>query len=130
MGERRVTVQLEAQAPRLDVQFHTPRRGHRHQEALELVTQELSITTFRYVPRELRAAVGTDTGEPEIAALNRSILDRLQQGGDAFVSHAVVGGRFVLRACIVNFHTTLGDVEATVDLVVRLGREAMATASV
>jgi hypothetical protein len=36
----------------------------------------------------------------------------------------VVGGRFVLRACIVNFRTTLADVEALPALVARLGREA------
>ena len=33
-----------------------------------------------------------------------------------FVSNAVVSGRYVLRACIVNFHTTVADVESTVDI--------------
>src|SRR5207244_2953914 len=36
IGERRVTVRLEAQAPRLEIQFHTPRRGRPHQAALDL----------------------------------------------------------------------------------------------
>ena len=27
-----------------------------------------------------------------------------------FVSNAVIGGRYVLRACIVNFHTTAADI--------------------
>jgi hypothetical protein len=40
-----------------------------------------------------------------------------------FVSNAVIGGRYVLRACIVNFHTTLADVEAVPAIVVRLGRK-------
>jgi hypothetical protein len=39
-----------------------------------------------------------------------------------FVSNAVVGGRYVLRACIVNFHTTRTDVEAVPELVARVGR--------
>ena len=36
----------------------------------------------------------------------------LQRGGEIFVSNAVIGGRYALRACIVNFHTTAADVEA------------------
>ena len=51
------------------------------------------------------------------------MLERLKDGGEAFLSNAVVDGRFVLRACIVNFRTTLGDVEALPALVSRLGRE-------
>jgi aromatic-L-amino-acid/L-tryptophan decarboxylase len=35
----------------------------------------------------------------------------------------VIGGRYLLRACIVNFHTALEDVEAIPGIVVRLGRE-------
>jgi hypothetical protein len=50
----------------------------------------------------------------------------VQSGGEVFLSNAVVGGRYVLRACIVNFHTSRVDVEATVDIVVRLGREVNA----
>jgi hypothetical protein len=34
-----------------------------------------------------------------------------------------VGGRFLLRACIVNFRTTRPDLEALVAVVKRLGRE-------
>ena len=32
-------------------------------------------------------------------------------------------GRFALRACIVNFHTSLDDIEALLPLVSRLGRQ-------
>ena len=60
--------------------------------------------------------------EEHLDALNRELLDRLQRGGEVFVSNAVVGGRYVLRACIVNFHTTLGDVEAVPAIIVRVGR--------
>jgi glutamate/tyrosine decarboxylase-like PLP-dependent enzyme len=91
-------------------------------EALELATQELSITTFRYVPPDLRARTGDSEVERDLDTLNRELLDRLQRGGEAFVSNAVVGGRYLLRACIVNFHTGCADVEALVDLVVRAGR--------
>jgi glutamate/tyrosine decarboxylase-like PLP-dependent enzyme len=95
----------------------------RRYDELELITQELSITTFRYVPRDLRSKLGDQDVERHLDALNRHVLDRLQHGGEAFVSNAVVGNRYVLRACIVNFHTTHADVQATVDIAVRLGRE-------
>ena len=93
----------------------------RHAE-LQLTTQDLSITTFRYVPRDLRTTLGEEPVERHLDALNRELLDRLQRGGEAFVSNAVVGGRYVLRACIVNFHTARADVEAVPEIVARIGR--------
>ena len=93
----------------------------RHPE-LQLVTQDLSITTFRYVPPDLRTHVGEEQAERHLDALNRKLLDRLQRGGEAFVSNAVIGGRYVLRACIVNFHTARADVEAVPEIVARMGR--------
>jgi aromatic-L-amino-acid/L-tryptophan decarboxylase len=93
----------------------------RHPE-LELMTQALSITTFRYVPADLRTSVGEEVVERHLDALNRELLDRLQRGGEAFVSNAIVQGRYVLRACIVNFHTTAADVEAVPEIVARVGR--------
>jgi aromatic-L-amino-acid/L-tryptophan decarboxylase len=42
--------------------------------------------------------------------------------GEAFVSNAHVGDRYMIRACIVNFRTTLPDVAAVPKLVVRLGK--------
>jgi hypothetical protein len=32
-------------------------------------------------------------------------------------------GNFILRACVVNFRTTLKDMEAVAELVVKFGRE-------
>jgi aromatic-L-amino-acid/L-tryptophan decarboxylase len=94
-------------------------RGHAE---LEFVTQSLSITTFRFVPPHVRPSAGTPETEKYLDALNREVLDRLQRGGEAFVSNAVIGGRYVLRACIVNFHTTRADVEAVPEIVARVGR--------
>jgi glutamate/tyrosine decarboxylase-like PLP-dependent enzyme len=88
---------------------------------LELVTQDLSITTFRYVPGDLR---GNDSqaARDYVDALNRALLDALQHGGEVFVSNAVISGRYLLRACIVNFHTALADVRAVPDIVVGTGQ--------
>src|SRR4029078_7454406 len=93
----------------------------RHPE-LQLMTQELSIATFRYVPPDLQARLQDALVEKHLEALNRELLDRLHRGGETFVSNAVIDGHYVLRACIVNFHTTAADVEAVPDIVARIGR--------
>ena len=93
----------------------------RHPE-FELVTQDLSITTFRYIPYDLRERAGEEPVERHLDALNRELLDRLQRGGEVFVSNAVVSGRYLLRACIVNFHTSRADVEALPEIVARVGK--------
>jgi hypothetical protein len=40
-----------------------------------------------------------------------------------YVSNAIVDGKYLLRACIVNFRTTRNDVAAVPALVARIGRE-------
>ena len=90
---------------------------------LEAATLALSIATFRYVPQTLRASVGQPETEVRLNEVNHELLDRIQKGGEAFVSNAVVGGRYLLRACIVNFNTTAADVDALPDIVARIGRE-------
>jgi hypothetical protein len=75
------------------------------------------------VPHDLRANTGEEPVERHLDALNRELLDRLQRGGEAFVSNAIVGGRYVLHACIVNFHTARADVEAVPEIVARMGRK-------
>ncbi len=88
---------------------------------LEAIAQGLSITTFRYVPRDLKS--GSEKTEAYLNQLNTELLTRLQNGGEAFVSNAVIRGKFVLRACIVNFRTTLEDVQALPSLVARMGKQ-------
>ncbi len=88
---------------------------------LQAFTHNLSIATFRYVPTDLTPI--TEKSEEYLNKLNTELLDRLQNGGEAFVSNAVINGAFVLRACIVNFRTTQADVEALPGIVARLGAE-------
>jgi aromatic-L-amino-acid/L-tryptophan decarboxylase len=66
--------------------------------------------------------LGEDLSENHIDTLNQELVDRMQRGGEAFVSNAVIRGRYVLRACIVNFHIDAVDVEAVPEIAVRLGR--------
>ena len=79
---------------------------------LELLTPvELSICCFRYVPKNL---VGN---EEELNQLNERILPVIQKSGRAYVSNAVVNGKFALRACITNFRTTKSDIDLTLEVV-------------
>ncbi|HXM09224.1 MAG TPA: pyridoxal-dependent decarboxylase [Terriglobales bacterium] len=87
---------------------------------LEALSQGLSITTFRYVPPDLR--MDSNFGD-YLNDLNRELLTRLQRGGKAYLSNAIIGGKYALRACIVNFRTTLQDVKELLPLVVRLGKD-------
>ena len=95
---------------------------HRHvaqHPELEAATLGLSITTFRYVPPDLR---GTAGAEDYLNTLNETLLARLKLGGEVFVTNAVLDGRFLLRSCIVNFRTTEADVAAIPGIVARTGR--------
>jgi glutamate/tyrosine decarboxylase-like PLP-dependent enzyme len=87
---------------------------------LEALSRSLSITTFRYVPRDLR---GRHKAESYLNRLNSQLLTRLQASGEAFLSNAVIRGKFALRVCIVNFRTSLQDIEALPKLVTRLGTD-------
>jgi aromatic-L-amino-acid/L-tryptophan decarboxylase len=90
---------------------------------LEALTHNLSITTFRYVPEDLRAR----SAEPKIAKylneLNTALLTELQAGGEVFLSNAVLDDRYALRACIVNFRTTEEDARNTPLIAARVGRQ-------
>jgi aromatic-L-amino-acid decarboxylase len=88
---------------------------------LQAFTQALSITTFRYVPPDL--SPGSQQVEAYLNQLNAELLTHLQKSGEAFLSNAVVEGKFLLRACIVNFRTSLEDMEALPGIVIRIGRQ-------
>src|SRR5262249_23724981 len=51
---------------------------------LQAITQNLSITTFRYVPADVRAAVGTPAAEVYLNTLNQRLLTAIEKSGDAF----------------------------------------------
>jgi aromatic-L-amino-acid/L-tryptophan decarboxylase len=80
----------------------------------------LSIACFRYVPPALR---GDPSAEPALNALNERLMPALQMGGRVFPSNAILGGRFAIRACIVNFRTEAADIDALVAEAVTRGRE-------
>jgi glutamate/tyrosine decarboxylase-like PLP-dependent enzyme len=68
----------------------------------------LSIVCFRHVPGHLRNRAD---GEAALNEHNRTLMVALQRDGDAYLSNAMIGNKFALRACIVNFRTRPADVE-------------------
>jgi aromatic-L-amino-acid/L-tryptophan decarboxylase len=87
---------------------------------LEAVTHHLSITTLRYVP--LHDRQNNIPEEDYLNTLNEALLNKLQQGGEVFLSNAIVNKKYCLRACIVNFRTSVGDIEEIIDIIVREGK--------
>ena len=89
---------------------------------LEALTCRLSITTFRYVPRDLPASLSPDERAQYLNDVNEALLTRLQEGGAVYMSNVVIDGVFALRSCIVNFRTSAADVDAIPEIVAREGR--------
>lgn len=89
---------------------------------LEALTCGLSVVTFRYVPRNLPATVSAEERTKRLNDINSALLTRLQEKGTVYLSNAVIDGVFLLRACIVNFRTTIADVDAIPEIVAAEGR--------
>ena len=94
--------------------------AQKHEE-LEAVTQNLSITTFRYVP--LKYAQDESSNKTFLNNLNEKLLNELQRGGEVFLSNAVIADKYCLRACIVNFRTSKKDIQDVIEIIVREGRK-------
>jgi glutamate/tyrosine decarboxylase-like PLP-dependent enzyme len=78
---------------------------------------ELSIFCFRHVPTQLK------NQPPEtIDTFNEGLLVALQRDGSSYLSNARLGGRFALRGCVLNYRTTLRDMEILLDDLRRVGR--------
>jgi aromatic-L-amino-acid decarboxylase len=114
---RRGYVDMIAEDIRLARRLFELAQDHRE---LEAVTQQLSIATLRYVPPAPEGD-GEDR-EAYLNRLNEALLNALQQGGEVFLSNALVHGRYCLRGCIVNFRTSERDIEEMIDVLVREGR--------
>ena len=87
---------------------------------IEARTLNLSIATFRYVPRAVDGA--TKAGRDYLNELNKAVLGEIQRGGELFLSNAVIEGEYFLRACCVNFRTVKADVEPIPAMVADVGQ--------
>jgi aromatic-L-amino-acid decarboxylase len=68
-----------------------------------LAPVELSIFCFRYRPNKLK--------ESERDTFNERLLVALQHDGSSYLSNASLHGHFALRGCVMNYRTTLRDME-------------------
>ncbi|RBJ78358.1 aspartate aminotransferase family protein [Pseudomonas sp. MWU12-2534b] len=91
------------------------------QAELEAISQRLSITTFRYIPANLKPKALIETSY--INRLNQQILAVIQASGRFYPSQAVIDGLFVIRVCIVNFNTNENDIALLPQYVVEIGRD-------
>lgn len=78
---------------------------------------ELSIFCFRHVPSHLRSE-----SPQAIDEFNERLLIALQRDGNSYLSNTTLGGRFALRGCVLNYRTTLRDMEILLDDLRRVGK--------
>ncbi|HEX8186916.1 MAG TPA: pyridoxal-dependent decarboxylase [Pyrinomonadaceae bacterium] len=92
-----------------------------------LAPATLGICCFRYVPADARRGLEDRDGREEVNArldsLNERVMRRVQRGGEAYVSNAILRGRFALRASITNYRTTRRDIDLTLEVIRRAARE-------
>jgi aromatic-L-amino-acid/L-tryptophan decarboxylase len=86
-----------------------------------LAPVELSIFCFRHLPARLKRALAAASPsereeiEQQLDAHNERLLLALQRDGSSYLSNARLRGRFSLRGCVMNYRTTLRDMEILLD---------------
>lgn len=97
-------------------------------EAASPVT--LSIFCFRYFPEDLRQRyqevdqLQGEKIEEYLNRLNRVITEEMRTDQRAVLSSTVLGSKYVLRACIVNYRTTKQDIKDILTILRELGHAA------
>ncbi len=87
----------------------------------------LSIVCFRYVPKDLLERYGKsnqtqkDNFNNYLDNLNKSILKEMIADGRAVLSGAILHGKYVLRACIINYRTKKKDIVDLLYIVKQIG---------
>lgn len=80
-----------------------------------LAPVELSIFCFRHSPAELRNIPDNENErrgrDEKLDSHNERLLLALQRDGSSYLSNARLRGRFALRGCVMNYRTTLRDME-------------------
>ncbi len=82
-----------------------------------LAPAPMSIVCFRYLGGAGRLREDASASQD---AFNKRLMVEVQRDGEAYLSNAVIDGRFALRACIVNYRTTLQDVERLLSTIRRV----------
>src|SRR5213595_3855561 len=86
-----------------------------------LAPVELSIFCFRHLPARLKHSLAAASSserekiQEQLDAHNERLLLALQRDGGSYLSNARLRGRFSLRGCVMNYRTTLRDMEILLD---------------
>jgi aromatic-L-amino-acid decarboxylase len=94
------------------------RRAEERPDFEPMAPTVLSIACFRYVPPDLPDGPGR---EAYLDELNERLMTEIQVDGRVYPSNAVLNGRFVLRACIVNFRTEAEEMDLLLDVAAEIG---------
>jgi aromatic-L-amino-acid decarboxylase len=89
--------------------------SHLHEALLETpgfelpVKPDLTVVPFRYVP----AGASNEAAD----AFNRALLDRINAPRRVFMSSTLLGGRFVIRPCIVSHRTHKDRIDEAIEII-------------
>jgi aromatic-L-amino-acid decarboxylase len=72
---------------------------------------DLSVVAFRAVPP------AADPDDPSLDELNRGVLARINASGRIFLSSTVIGGRLILRVCVLSFRTHADRIDEAVAII-------------
>ena len=96
------------------------RRVDEHPEFERIAPALFSLVCFRYRP----AGATPD----ELDRLNETLLDTINAGGEFFLSHTKLNGRFVIRMAVGNIHTTGRHIDRLWELLLETGPAALQSA--
>jgi aromatic-L-amino-acid decarboxylase len=93
----------------LDLALHAQERIEAAAELELMSPASLGVVTFRRHPP------GVDD-ENVLERINAALADRIERGGELFVSTGRVRGRYVLRLCVLNHSTSQAEVDRALEL--------------
>jgi aromatic-L-amino-acid/L-tryptophan decarboxylase len=67
---------------------------------------ELSVVTFRYIPRS------GDANE-----FNKKLVSEIQRDGKVFLSSTILDGKFIIRLAVLSFRTHLNTIDLAIDII-------------
>ncbi|MDX8553074.1 aspartate aminotransferase family protein [Tenacibaculum sp. 1B UA] len=79
----------------------------------------LAVINFRYNP------IGLNLSEKEIDKLNQKISQKIMDSREAFLVTTILNKQVVLRMCLINPKTTMGDINETLELCSQFGEEIL-----
>lgn len=76
-----------------------------------MAPRPLNLVCFRYKPKG-------ETDESKIEAMNRQLKDAINSGGEAYITHTLLHGKYTLRACIGQTNVEKRHVDQLLELLI------------